>query len=524
MENNRFGLEADSKNGASRSSQVCRSALGRLAPELQNQIVENLLDARAVPIVKNGTSSLQYELSPQIIRTCKCLRSGPTSILHANRLVHINFRGEEQLRPAAFVPIITDKPFVQAAFSACSACVATLNVYHRDAAPLTSGIEFDKSCITTEAAACTWLAILGSQQHAAMVWDRAVPKGPSLDIRIDMDWEKGGGGSNCDVVRAIALLEQTLTGLEVRGRERIWSPADLKWTKNDDSFLATLKIRFSWLEKAMMLGPENAVLNFEEKQNHLTADLYKEVISSHRPGALISAATRMEIIRMCCVSTLNNARELWSGTVEYDARDGVEALVDWFDGCQIDRCPCHIFQAIRSDGEGGRGYDRMEHLGIPCELWADIRLTIGICHTINLQDDERDWEKITIQELENAKSKLEALNDEIHQCVPEYKGVEEDIDRIATEIQATKTDSGSHGTQIANICRGDLLAKLSLYPRRTCGTRWKVMQGTIVKSKVVRLQWGNEHELNEAAIIDYELLEHELAPTSGCTIDIVRRD
>jgi hypothetical protein len=113
------------------------------------------------------------------------------------------------------------------------------------------------------------------------------------------------------------------------------------------------------------MGTENAVLSCKEKQNHLTADLYKEVMSSRRRSALVSATTRMDIIRMCCVSTLNNARELWSGTVEYDSRDGLEALADWDDGCQVERCPCHIFQAIPPDGEGGRGYDRMEYLGHP---------------------------------------------------------------------------------------------------------------------------------------------------------------
>jgi hypothetical protein len=385
MEKHGFDSEADMKNGASQSSQVCQSALERLAPELKNHIVENLLDTRAVPIVKNGLSSLQYELSPQILRTCKGLRLGATSILHDNRLVCINFRGEEGLRPAAFVPIITDKPFVQTAFNACSAYVATLNVYHRDAVLPTSGVEFDKSCITTETAACTWLAILGSKQHAAMVWDRA--GGPFVDIRIDVNWEEDGVGSNCAFLRAVALLEQTRTELEVRSREKSWNSTDLRWTKNEDSFLATHRIRVSWLENVMIMGTENAVLNCEENQNHLTADLYKEVMNSHRRGALVSATTRTEIIQMCCVSTLNNARELWSGTVEYDSRDGMEALADWDDGCQVERCPCHIFQAISPDGEGGRGYDRMKYLGIPRELWADIfhidrYLSLSFCQSV----------------------------------------------------------------------------------------------------------------------------------------------
>jgi hypothetical protein len=148
---------------------------------------------------------------------------------------------------------------------------------------------------------------------------------------------------------------------------------------------------------------------------------------------------------------------------------------------------------------------------------------MGICHTMIPQNDERDWEEITIQELKFAKNKLEALNDVIHQCIPGYKGVEEDIGRIATEIKATQTGSGSQGTQIANIHRGDLLAKLFLYPHQTYDTRWTVMQGICVKHKAVRSQRKNEQELNEAAIMDRGLLERELAPTSGCMIDIIRR-
>lgn len=317
--------------------------------ELSLEMLERKLDTRRAIIVRKD-GYMAYDLQPSLLGVSKDYWENLVGSWDKNRFVRIAYKGSNDLRPSAFIPITTDDIhaiFTQPEHVRGPPWVADVDIYHDrtqqerqdEEIPVTLG------CVTTEDAACLWLAILSARQH-------------SDHRRLLVKAFLSGETKLCQVLRFLDSRQTTLSvGIypdelqELTANELVWS------RQGHTDWLLRSQIYGHWIHSTTAQGRLLSILDNKSAQPDFCAFLCKQVITMRNQG---SPEDQQAIaIAVMLAELLNWAYEYHQNRAD---EGSLETLRMCEAGCDRPGCPC-------------LGLAVLEIHELPCE-WSKLQMVV----------------------------------------------------------------------------------------------------------------------------------------------------